>query len=118
MSKFENLNLAVLVGEVARPVNTKVLASGVSIVNVDVKVKAEGVPTHTVPVSWLDPPSWALELEVGQSVVVIGRVRQQWFGQGGKFVDVLAESILKAPSKAGLRRALGDAAGQLNDIAS
>ena len=61
----------------------------------------------SVPVSVLDPPAWVEELDAGDEVVVLGRVRRRFFRAGGATasrVEIEAEVVCRGPRPPPARR--------------
>jgi single-strand DNA-binding protein len=76
------LNVAIIMGNLAKPVEVRALPSGVSIANFDVVVpQVDGTP-DTVPVALFDAPDEALQWEAGGTLLVLGRVRRRFFRVG------------------------------------
>ncbi len=106
------LNLTVLCGLVARPPEARVLPSGSVVVGLDLRIAPVDGPSETVPVVWHDPPPQRGELEVGELVVVVGRVRRRFFRAGGATqsrTEVVARRIQPVRSAGRARAAMGRA---------
>ena len=112
-----SLNLSVVVGTLNRPAQLRELKSGQQVLHFDLRIRPEGQPSHVVPVSLLDPPDWIVHLSPGERLLVIGRVRQQWFGSANKFTDVLADRVVRATATTAMRKGLANAMAVLQDIA-
>lgn len=72
-----------------------------------------------MPVAWLDPPSTAETLDVGDEVVVVGRVHRRFFRAGGATqsrTEVSADLVVRARQRSRVRRALTEAASSLDDL--
>lgn len=93
------MNVVVLLGALSRPAQLRTLASGSSLVGLEVSIARPGERTETVPVVWPDAPAHAATLDVGEQVVVVGRVRRRFFRAGGSTqsrTEVVAEAVVKA----------------------
>ena len=109
------MNVAVLVGRLARPAEERELPSGDRLVSYEVTVPREGERAESVPVVWFDAPASAATLDVDEKVVVIGRVRRRFFQAGGSTqsrTEVVADKVLPARSKRA-RQVLLDAVAEL-----
>ena len=65
----------------------------------ELSVPRAGVKTESVPVVWHDAPAVAEALDVGQAVMVLGRVRRRFFRAAGitqSRTEVVAESVIPA----------------------
>ena len=96
------MNVAVLVGRLARPAEERELPSGDRLVSYEVTVPRESERAESVPVVWFDAPPSAATLDVDEKVVVIGRVRRRFFQAGGRTqsrTEVVAEKVIPARSK-------------------
>ena len=92
------LNLVVLRGRLARPIEERELPSGGRVVALDLTIRREGVPTETAPIAWFDPPASALLLEPDDEVWVVGRVKRRFFRAGGgtqSRTEVVADAVVK-----------------------
>lgn len=107
------INLVALVGTMHGPARLRVLASGEQVVNLDLRVQPEGAKAQTLPVSWFEAPTRALDINEGDELVVVGRMRRQWFSGKSNFTDVMAEAVVPVRSKAKARKALGRAMASL-----
>ncbi|MGD9702625.1 MAG: single-stranded DNA-binding protein [Acidimicrobiia bacterium] len=90
------MNVVVLQGVASSAVDRRELASGATVWSFDVTTKGGADRSHSVPVSWVDPPARA-DVEVGADVVVLGTVRRRFFRAGGSTqsrTEVLAESVV------------------------
>lgn len=113
-------NLAIVVGVLSRPPAIRVLASGSTLVSLDLTVRRPGAPTETVPVAWFDAPAWASELDVDEALVVVGRVRRRFF-RGGRGTEsrteVTADTVVPARQPKRASAAIRAALAQLPDAA-
>jgi single-strand DNA-binding protein len=91
------LNMAIVIGNLFKPVEVRNLASGVSIANFDLVVpQIDGTP-DTVPVALFEPSEEALQWAAGEELVVVGRVRRRFFRAGPSTqsrTEVVAETVL------------------------
>jgi single-stranded DNA-binding protein len=105
------VNVVALVGQLARPAEARILRSGDRLVSFEVTVPREG-RGESVPVVWFGAPASAADHDVGEQVVVVGRVRRRFFqGSTGtqSRTEVVADVVVPARHKrrveAALRRA-------------
>ncbi len=112
-----SVNIVALIGRLQRAPQWRVLKSGDSVTNFDVKVKDQAA-VSSLPVSWFDAPESAMTMQEGDMVAVVGKMRRQWFGSGGNFTDVVATSVVPASSRARVRKALAEAMVSLQEAAS
>src|SRR5687768_11220382 len=93
------MNLAVLTGRLSRPAETRALPSGDVLVDLQVTVDSDGTrAAESVPVVWPDPPARGRELDTGDEVLVVGRVRRRFFRAGGvttSRTEVVAQHVLR-----------------------
>lgn len=109
-----DLDLAVVTGTLSSsPVVTE-LASGSRLHRYEVTSR-QSTGTDTVPVVWFDPKR-PPAVDVGDRVVVVGRVRRRFFRAGGvtrSSTEVVATSVGRAGATTRARQAL---AGALEDL--
>ena len=78
-------NIVILQGRLARPIAERSLPSGDRLTTIDLTVPAEpeakppSPKAEGVPLAWFDAPTWLTTLDVGEELVVIGRVRRRFF---------------------------------------
>jgi single-strand DNA-binding protein len=90
------MNVVVLHGAVSSVVDQRALASGVTVWSFDVTTRDADDRSHSVPVSWSDPPD-GTDVAVGSEVVVLGAVRRRFFRVGGSTqsrTEVQAEVVV------------------------
>ncbi len=90
-------NVVVLVGRLARPAEARELPSGDRLVAYEVTVDREGERAETVPVVWFGAPASAVDHDVDERMVVVGRVRRRFFRAGGgtqSRTEVVAEAVV------------------------
>jgi single-strand DNA-binding protein len=95
-------NVVVLQGVLARPAVDVHLPSGDRLVSLEVTVRRDGGPAEPVPVQWADPPAWAVALDTGTAVAVLGRVRRRFFRAGGvtqSRTEVVARRVVRASAR-------------------
>ncbi len=110
-------NLVVVHGVLSRDPRTTALASGTTLVLLDVTVRPPGGATSTVPVAWFDPPASAARLTAGRAVVVVGRVERRFFRSAAgtaSRTEVVADRVVPATARARVRAALAPVAAQLD----
>lgn len=92
------MNVCIVRGVLSRPPEVRELRSGGVVVEYDVSVAAhDGRPTETVPVVWFEAPEPARQLEPGEVVVVVGRVRRRFFRAGAGVqsrTEVVADKVV------------------------
>ena len=101
------MNLVVLVGELASPLDARSIASGATVVSFDLRTE----PGVTVPAAWTDPPATVPSWPPGTRLAMIGSVRRRFFRAGGATqsrTEVLATSVGRADRRR-LARVIGDA---------
>ena len=92
-------NVVVLIGRLARPAEARELPSGDRLVAYEVTVEREGERAETVPVVWFGAPAAAVDHEVDDRMVVVGRVRRRFFRTGSgtqSRTEVVAEAVVSA----------------------
>ena len=92
-------NVVVLIGRLARPAEARELPSGDRLVAYEITVDREGERAETVPVVWFGAPASAVDHEVDERMVVIGRVRRRFFRTGSgtqSRTEVVAEAVVSA----------------------
>ena len=107
------MNLVVLRGHLCRPPESRLLPSGDTVTNYELRIsRPEGERAETVPVSWLAAPATAADLEAEEEVVVVGRVRRRFFRAGGvtaSRTEVVAERVVPARQRARASRVVAGA---------
>jgi single-strand DNA-binding protein len=106
------MNIAVVIGHLSHPPERRTLPSGEELVGLDVTVTRPDERAESVPVVWPSAPASATSLEVGASVVVVGRVRRRFFRAGASTqsrTEVVAERVLPVRQAAAARRLLAGA---------
>ena len=91
------MNVVILRGMLSRPCALRELPSGEHVAGYEVTVRHEDGPADTVPVVWHGAPAWACGLDVGEEVVVTGRVRRRFFRAGGSTqsrTEVVADAVV------------------------
>lgn len=117
MEEVVIVNIAVVRGILSRPVERRLLASGASVVQLDVTVVVDGGPNETVPVAWADAPATADGWEPGDELVVVGRVRRRFFrtAQGtASRTELVASAVVRTADRRRVRSLLGRVAGELS----
>jgi single-strand DNA-binding protein len=107
-----SLNLAVVRGSCSSVPDVRELTSGRVIAVVQVTTRPDDGAAISVPVVLWDPPAWVEDLDEGDEVVAVGRVRRRFYQAGGAAaskVEIEADLLAKAGDKrrvgAALRRA-------------
>ena len=112
------MNVVTLWGVLARPAELRELHSRDRLLTLEVTVPGPDGRGETVPVSWFGAPPGAADLDVGEEVVVVGRVRRRFFKAGGATqsrTDVVAERVIPARRRQHARRALAEAAARIGE---
>jgi single-stranded DNA-binding protein len=106
------VNLSVLCGPCSNAPELRVLESGTRLATLAIRCTNDGERATSVPVTVWNPPAWVEDLEAGEVVVVVGRLRRRFYqcpGGVGSRVDVESEMIGRARDRrrieAALRRA-------------
>jgi single-strand DNA-binding protein len=105
-------NLAVLVGTLTREPEPRSLPSGDEVLALELTIRAEGAPTDSVPVAWYNATGPAASLEVGDELLVVGRVRRRFFRVGGTTqsrTEVVANRVVPTRKAASAAKALAAA---------
>jgi single-strand DNA-binding protein len=111
------LNVVVVLGSLAKPVQVKVLPSGSSLTSFDVVVRKADQVADTVPVVLFDAPQGVPELAAGETILVVGRVRRRFFRSGPSTqsrTEVVADKVLSLVDAGLARSALEEAASFLD----
>src|SRR3954451_16236094 len=98
-AKMAATNVVALVGRLARPPEARELPSGDRLVAYEVTVAREGERAEGVPVVWFGAPPSAVDHDVDEAVVVVGRVRRRFYRAGGvtqSRTEVVAETLVAA----------------------
>jgi single-strand DNA-binding protein len=104
----EALNLAVVRGTVSSPPEVRVLPSDTKLVALQVTTRLVD-ETLSMPVACFDPAGWVEELEPGDEIVVVGRVRRRFFRAGGATasrVELEAGFVARASDRRRVRAAV------------
>ncbi|HWC09777.1 MAG TPA: single-stranded DNA-binding protein [Acidimicrobiales bacterium] len=111
-------NLVVLVGRLARPAEQRELPSGARLVAYEVTVSRPGARAEGVPVVWPEAPASAGDYDVGEVVLVVGRVRRRFFRAGGATqsrTEVVAEVVVPTRLAKRARAALETACSRMEE---
>jgi single-strand DNA-binding protein len=77
-----SFNVAVIRGNCSSPPEVRTLASGSTLAILQVTSRSdEGAATSVPVVSW-DPPAWVEDLDTGDEVIAVGRVRRRFYRAG------------------------------------
>lgn len=80
----EDLNLALIVGQLVAEPETRTLPSGSVAASFSLTVRTKGNKTTSVPAVWYDPPKRMLRWGPGEHVIASGAVVRRFFrGAGG-----------------------------------
>lgn len=92
-----DMNVAILIGRVARPPEARELPSGQRLVAYELVVERPGQRADTVPVIWIEAPAGAASHDVDARILVIGRVRRRFFRTGAgtqSRTEVVADQVV------------------------
>jgi len=114
------MNITVVTGHLARPPEHRTLPSGEELVGYELRVVGPDGRAESVPVSCPAPPAGAQALEVGEALLVVGRVRRRFFRAGGSTqsrTEVVASAIVPVRRRAAVRRLVAEASAELDEHA-
>jgi single-strand DNA-binding protein len=109
------MNVVILKGTLSRPAEVRDLPSGDTLVAYEVTTRREGEKADTVPVTWAGAHDKAL-FDVGEEVVVTGRVRRRYFRAGGATqsrTEVVAAAVVRAAESKRAQRAVDEALAEV-----
>jgi len=110
------MNVVVLAGRLSGPPSDRVLESGTRLLSLQVTTQSPDERAESVPVVWFDPQAGALDMQEGDEVVVVGRVRRRFFRTGTvtqSRTEVVADRIVSARRAASVRTAMASAVERL-----
>lgn len=110
-----DLNVAVLRGRIAAMPQWFDTRDASPVASFDLVTVGDG-GRETTPVSWFDPPAWVDELDAGDEVVVVGRVRKRFVRASATsrpFTDVVAHQAARTSRRKQVAQLLADAASKL-----
>jgi single-strand DNA-binding protein len=113
------LNMAVVIGALAKPMQVRSLPSGLSLASFDLTVPRADQSADTVPVALFGTPEHVPEWAAGQDVLAIGRVRRRFFRIAGSTqsrTEVVADKVLALSEKESVCLALTGAGSALAGI--
>lgn len=111
MKWSEAMNVVVVQGVLSKEPIERTLPSGATVMDWSVSVDVDGAK-QTVPVQWMDPTKKVRGHDKGDTVVVLGAVRQRFFHAGGSRVsrtEVVGESVAKPTQRVAIRKILDQA---------
>ena len=91
------MNVVILRGLLSRPPARRTLPSGDELVTYEVTVARSEGPDESVPVVWFGAPASAVDLDAGDAVVAVGRVRRRFYRAGGSTqsrTEVVADGVV------------------------
>ena len=112
------MNIAVVRGVLSRAPVQRILPSGDRLVAYDITVPTAAGPAETVPAVWFEAPASAVDLEDGDEVVAVGRVRRRFFQAGGATrsrTELVAEKVLPTRQRRRVATLLARVAARLVD---
>ena len=113
------LNMAVVIGNLTKPVEIRSLPSGTSVASFDLQVVRTDQSRDTVPITLFEAPELVAPWAVGDELLVVGRVRRRFFRVGGSTqsrTEVVAEKVLPLLQRDNAVAALADAGSALELI--
>jgi hypothetical protein len=114
------MNVVVLRGTLSRAPEERELDSGTRLVRYEVTARGDDGVADTAPVAWLGAPARAAgEVDAGDEVVVVGRVRRRWFRRGPvteSRVEVSAEAVIPVRRAKAARAAVDRAVAALSGV--
>ena len=118
------LNLAIVIGHLAKDSQVRQLPSGLSLASFDLLVPRPGdQASETVPIALFDAPAYghsAPDYRSGQELVVVGRVRRRFFRVSGATqsrTEVVADRVLPVAQTDDVRSALTSVVDRLALVA-
>jgi single-strand DNA-binding protein len=120
-TKGNVMNVTVVTGHLTRPPDHRTLPSGEEVVGYDLSVVSAEDRVETGPVAWPAPPPSATQIQVGEALLVVGRVRRRFFRAGGSTqsrTEVVASAVVPLRRRAAVRRLLAEASVELDELAS
>ena len=109
------MNVVILKGTLSRPAEVRELPSGDTLVAYEVTTRRDGETADSVPVTWPGVHDKAV-FDVGDEVVVTGRVRRRYFRVGGATqsrTEVVAAAVVRASEVKRARRLIDEAVGEV-----
>jgi single-strand DNA-binding protein len=114
-----SVNLAVVRGVCSSPAEVRMLASGATLVVLQVTTRAGAEHAVSVPVVAWDPAASIADLDVGDEIVAVGRVRRRFYRAGGATasrVEIDATHIVPAKNRRRVRAVVRRAVDALDDL--
>jgi single-strand DNA-binding protein len=97
-----SVNLAVVRGVCSRPAEVRALPSGSTLVVLQVTTRSGGEAAVSVPIVVWDPPTAVAQLDTGDEVVALGRVRRRFFRAAtatASRVEFEAQHVVRATAR-------------------
>jgi single-strand DNA-binding protein len=104
-SELQQMNVALLRGTCSSPAEVRTLPSGTVLAQLQLTTRVNGTAL-SVPVAVVDPAEWVRDVDTGDELVVVGRVRRRFFRTAGgtaSRVEVEAEIVARARDRRRLR---------------
>jgi single-strand DNA-binding protein len=114
-----SVNLAVVRGVCSSPAEVRVLPSGTTLVVLQVTTRTGEEHAVSVPVVAWDPAASVTDLDVGDEVVAVGRVRRRFYRAGGATasrVEIEATNIVLAKNRRRVRAVVRRAVDALAEL--
>jgi single-strand DNA-binding protein len=113
------LNMVVVIGSLAKPLQVRSLPSGLSLASFDLLVPRADQSADTVPVALFDSEENLSDWGAGQEVLALGRVRRRFFrveGSTQSRTEVVADKVLALNHKESVCSALAGAGSTLAGV--
>jgi len=111
------MNIVVLRGRISSNPVVRSLASGSTLLSLEVTTRIEGEPALSAPVGWFDPPRTA-RFAVGDEVVVLGEVKRRFFRSAAgtqSRTEVVAVEVVPITARRRVERLLASVAQRLGE---
>jgi single-strand DNA-binding protein len=112
-----SFNLAVVRGACSSAPELRTLESGSTLAVLQITAREPDAPTTSVPVVMWDPPEWVGDLDSGDEVIAVGRVRRRFYRAGAAAaskVELEADYLAPANDRRRVKTALRRARDQLS----
>lgn len=111
------MNVAILRGQLSSPPRQQKLASGDTLVSLEVTTRSDQGQAISVPVAWFPKRSKLRQWKRGQEVVVVGQVRRRFFRTAGgataSRTEVVADEVVPADNPTKVATVVGVAVAGL-----
>jgi hypothetical protein len=114
-----SVNLAVVRGTCSSPCEVRVLESGTAYATLQITARVEGEVAISVPVVVWDPAPAVEALDVGDEVVVLGRVRRRFYKAGAATAsrtEIEAQTVVPASARKRVESLVRRAIAAIEDL--